>query len=128
METVRVPDYLGAAWRGSLRPAAEKSVNETVTQAELFPYASPVTQASLPLQTDTRAQRRAGSGAAEGAGARAAAAQPGPARPSPTAASHPAALHLCGAGEGKARERARRAEARREQPPKESAAEAESPF
>lgn len=124
METVRVPDYLGAAWRGSLRPAAEKSVNETVTQAELFPYASPVTQASLPLQTDTRAQRRAGSGAAEGAGARAAAAQPGPARPSPpspTAASHPAALHLCGAGEGKA-------EARREQPPKESAAEAESPF
>lgn len=79
METLRVPDYLGAAWRGSLRPAAEKSVNETVTQAELFPYASPVTQVSLPLQTDTRAQRRAGSGAAEGAGARAAAAQPGPA-------------------------------------------------
>lgn len=100
METVRVPDYLGAAWRGSLRPAAEKSVNETVTQAELFPYASPVTQASLPLQTDTRAQRRAGSGAAEGAGARAAAVQPGPARPSPKAASHPAALHLCGGGSG----------------------------
>lgn len=122
METVRVPDYLGAAWRGSLRPAAEKSVNETVTQAELFPYASPVTQASLPLQTDTRAQRRAGSGAAEGAGARAAAAQPGPARPAPRRRATQLPFTCA------ARERARRAEARREQPPKESAAEAESPF
>lgn len=103
METVRVPDYLGAAWRGSLCPAAEKSVNETVTQAELFPYASPVTQASLPLQTDTRAQRRAGSGAAEGAGARAAAAQPGPARPAPRRRATQLPFTCAAAGEGKAR-------------------------
>lgn len=79
--TVPVREHLGAAWGGSIGPAAEKSVNETVTQAELFPLASPVTQASLPLQIDTSAQRRAVSVAAEGAGARAAA------QPSPKAAA-----------------------------------------
>lgn len=84
-------------------------MNETVTQAELFPHALPVTQ------TDTRAQRRAGSGAAEGAGARAAA------QPSLKAASHPAALHLRCRGE-------RSPEASREQVSKKLAAEAESAF
>jgi hypothetical protein len=71
----------------SVPPPRNQGVRLRVELANSSPNLWPVTQASSP-QADTHAQRRARTGAAEGAGARAAT------QPSPQATSHPAALHL----------------------------------
>lgn len=81
-----------------------------LSQAELLP--PPLACHPSLSSPDTRAQRRARSGAAEGAGARATA------QPVPKAASHPAALHLRGGG----------TEAPGSRSPRKAAAEPESPL
>lgn len=68
-------------------PPRNQGVRLRVELANSSPNLWSVTQTSSP-PTDTRAQRSARTGAAEGAGARAAT------QPSPQATSHPAALHL----------------------------------
>lgn len=73
----------------SVLPPRNRGVRLRLGLPNSSPNPWPVTQASS-LQTDTGAQRRTGTGAAEGAGARAAT------QPSPWATSHPAALHLHG--------------------------------